>query len=151
MAQFINITPRFNNQDKRYAEAVVMTCPAQLQEPSPRTGQGATYVTSGDSLTAAVIEPDTVIKKAYIVVDEAFPSGTKLSVDIAGTAYFTDVAGDALGATVSTVEDVYLKNGQTISVLIVNGPAGSEITEGVARVILDVVTPTLKNGNYSAN
>jgi hypothetical protein len=150
MAQFRNVTNLFNNQDKRFAEAVVMTCPAMISEGSHRTGQGPVYIQSGDAWTAAIVESDTIMKKVYLVVDEAFPSGTTLSVDIAGTAYLTDVPGDATGLTVSTTEDAFLKAGQTITVGVVNGAAGTNVTEGVCRVVIDSVSPSLKNGNYAS-
>ena len=149
MAAFISIGERFNNRDKRFAESVVMTVPALYEEGSPRTGLGDKYITSGDSMTAQIIEPGTILKKLYLIVDEAFPVGTELSVDIAGTTYLSAVDGAATGLTVSTTEDVLLNNKQTISVLVVNGPEGTEITTGVARVVVDSVSTNLKNGNYA--
>ena len=149
MAQFISIADRFNNRDKRYAESVVMTCPAVYDEGSPRTGSGDKTITSGDAYTAAIVEPNTIVKGAYLIIDEAFPTGATISVDIAGTSYFTDVAADSVGMTVSTLENQFLRNGQTISVMVVNGAAGTPIAEGVARVVLDTVSTNLKNGNYA--
>jgi len=149
MAQFISIADRFNNRDKRYAESVVMTCPAVYEDGSPRTGSGDKEIASGDAYTAAIIEPGTIVKKAYLIIDEAFPTGAKISVDIAGTAFFTDVAGDATGVTVSTVEDKFFQAGQTITVGIVAGTAGTPVKNGVARVVLDTVSTNLKNGNYA--
>jgi hypothetical protein len=150
MAQFINVTSRYGNNSKRYAEALVATCPARLDDGGQRTGTPPTYVTSGDSLVSNIIEPNTVVKKVYLRIKEAFPAGTKISVDIAGTAYFTDVAADVEGLTVSTTEDQLYNRGQAVSTAIVNGPDGTEITEGVAEVIVDGVSINLKNGNYSA-
>ena len=147
---YVDVSNRFLNRDKREAEAVVMTCPAIVDEGSQRTNIGPTYIKSGDAWTAQIIERDTIIKKVYIIIDETFPTNTMLSVDIAGTAYLTDVDGAAEGLTVSTTEDVLIKNPQTITVGVVNGPAGSEITSGVARVVVDTVHPTLRNGQYAA-
>jgi len=150
MAQFISIQNRFNNQDKRYAEAIVMTCPAMYEEGGQRAGTPPKYVTSGDSYTAQIVEPGTIVKKAYLVIDEAFPTGATISVDVAGNTFFSDAPADAKGITVSTLEDVHLANKQTISVMIVNGTEGTVIQEGVARVVFDTVSINLKNGNYSA-
>ena len=146
---YINVTPQFGNQDKRSAEAVVMTCPAMIKEGSARTGQGPEYITSGDAWTAATVEADTIVKKAYLIIDEAFPANTKLSVDIAGTPYFVDVDGAVEGIVVSTEEDGYFKLGQTITVGVVNGTAGTSIESGVCRVVLDEVSVSLRNGNYA--
>jgi hypothetical protein len=151
MAVYRNVTNLFNNQSKRYAESVVMTCPAMISEGSHRAGTPPTYIQSGDAWTAATVEPDTIIKNAYLIIDEAFPAGATIDVDIAGTAYFTNVAADATGLTVSSVENVHLKNGQTITVSIASGAAGTDVITGVARVVLDTVSPSLKNGNYAAN
>jgi len=148
---YVNVTNRFNNQDKRYSESVVMTCPAQLDEGGQRVSTPPTYIKSGDAWTSATVSPGTIIKRVYLIIDEAFPAGTTLSVDIAGTAYFTDVDGAATGITVSTTEDVYLKLGQTITTGVINGTTGSEIASGVCRVVLDVVSPNLKNGQYAAS
>lgn len=151
MAAYINVTNRFLNQDKRYTEAVVMTCPAQLDDGGQRTGTPPTYIQSGDAWTAATIEPDTIISKVYLIVDEAFPSGATLSVDIGGTAFLSGVAADATGLTVSTTEDVLMKNGQTITVGITSGTPGTNVTVGSARVVVEAIHPSLKNGQYAAH
>ena len=151
MAGFINVTNRFTNQDKRESEAVVVTCPAMIEEGGQRTGTPPTYVGSGDALTAAVIEPDTVVQNVYLIVDEPFPAGTTASVDIAGTTFFADVAVDAKGLTVSTQTDKFFENGQTVTVGFVNGAVDTPIEEGVLRVVIDTLHPSLKNGNYAAH
>jgi hypothetical protein len=150
MMAYVNVTNRFLNQDKRYSEAVVMTCPAIIDEGSQRANIGPTYITSGDAWTAQTIESDTIIQKVYLIIDEAFPANTTISVDIAGTAYLTDVDGSVEDMTTSTTEDVLIKNPQTITVGVVNGPAGTEIQTGVARVVIETVHPSLKNGQYAA-
>ena len=144
----VNITNRYNNQDKRFAEAVVMTLPAQLEDGGARLTTPPVYIQYGDAQTAALVEPDTIIKGAYLVIDEAFPAGTTVDVDIAGTAYFTGVDVTATGLTVSTETNNFLKNGQTITVTFSGG--SGDVTTGVARVVLDTVSPSLKNGNYAA-
>jgi len=148
MAQTVNITNRYNNQDKRYAEAVVVTLPAQLEEGGVRLSTPPVYMQGGDAYTAAVVEKDTIIKKAYLVVDEAFPANAVIDVDIAGTAYFTSAAITAPGVTVSAVEDKYFANGQTVT-CTVTGITGDILT-GVARLVFDTASPSLKNGNYAA-
>jgi hypothetical protein len=149
MAEYIGITARFGNQDKREAAGVVVTCPAMVEEAGHRTGTPPKYITSGDAWTAQVVGPDTIGKKAYIVIDEPFPAGTTLSVDIAGTALFTDAAADAKGITVSAVEDLYFEALQTVTIGVVNGTAGTQITEGVARIVLDVANPGVRTGSYA--
>jgi len=151
MGAYVNVTPLYGNQDKRTSEAVVVTCPAMLDEGSQRVGSGPTYIKSGDAWTAAVIEADTIVKKAYLIVDEAFPSGATISVDIAGQSLFIDVPVDATGLTASTAEDLYFKVGQTVTVGITSGSAGTEVQTGVARIVIDEVSPSLRNGNYAAN
>ena len=144
----INLTNRYNNQDKRFAESVVMTIPAQLEEGGARLATPPVYVQYGDAQTAAVIEPDTIAKGYYLVIDEAFPAGTTVDVDIAGTAIFTNVQVSSTGVTTSTVENTLYKNGQTITVTF-SGSTG-DVTTGVARIVIDTVSPSLKNGNYAA-
>ena len=144
----VNLTNRYNNQDKRFAESVVMTIPSQLEDGGARLSTPPVYVQYDDALTAAVVEPDTIIKTAYLVIDEAFPAGSTIDVDIAGTAYFTAVDVTSSGLTVSTTSNTFLKNGQTITVSIKGGTGN--VTAGVARIVLDTVSPSLKNGNYAA-
>jgi hypothetical protein len=144
----INITNRYNNQDKRFAESVVMTIPAQLESGGSRLSTPPVYVQYGDALTAALVEADTIIKRAYIIIDEALPASSLIAVDIAGTTYFTGIDGTATGLTVSTEEDTLLKNGQTITVSITGG--SGDVISGLVRVVLDTVSPSLKNGNYAA-
>ncbi len=150
MGSIVNIHNRFNNPDKRYAEAVVMTCPALVTEGSPRSGSGPTYIKSGDAWTAQVIEKDSVLKKVYLIVDEAFPTGATLDVDIAGVAYFTSAAIDSKGVTVSTIEDALAGNKQTITASITSGASGTDVTEGKLRIMVDSVSLSVKNGNYIA-
>ena len=144
----VNITDRFLNQDKRYDEAVVVTIPAILSQGGGRSQAQPVYVQGGDALTASVIEADTVISKAYLIVDEAFPAGATLDVDIAGTAYFTAVDLTVVGMAVSTEEDNYLANSQTVT-SVVGGVAG-DVTTGKARIVLDTIHPSLKNGMFAS-
>jgi len=64
-----NLTNRYNNQDKRFAESVVMTLPAQLEEGGARLATPPVYAQYGDAFTAAIIEPDTIIKTAYFIIE----------------------------------------------------------------------------------
>jgi hypothetical protein len=144
----VNLTNRYNNQDKRFAESVVMAIPAQLEEGGARLSTPPVHAQYGDALTAAIIEPDTIIKTAYLIIDEAFPAGTTVDVDIAGTAYFTAVDVTSEVMVVSSVQNGHFKNGQTITVVFSGGTGN--ITTGVARVVLDTVSPLLKNGNYAS-
>ncbi len=144
----VSITSLFLNQDKRESEAVVVTIPAILNEGGGRSNAQPEYVISGDAYTAAVIENDTIIQKAYVIVDEAFPTGALLNVDIAGAAHFADVDLTATGMTVSTTEDTYLANPQTVT-SVISGTTG-DITTGKLRIILDTLHPELKNGRYAA-
>ena len=142
-----NITERFLNQDKRYAEDVVVTVPAVLQQGGGRSNALPVYLQGGDAVTAQVIEAGTLIKKAYLIVDEAFPTGALIQVDIAGTQYFMNGVGDTTGLTVSTEEDVWLMNSQTVTISV-TGVTG-DITTGKMRVVFDVAHPDLKNGQYA--
>jgi len=148
MANTVNITNRYNNMDKRYAEAVVVSLPSQLEEGGVRLSTPPVQAQFGDALVAAVIEPDTIIKKAYLIVDEAFPAGALLAVDVAGIAYFAGADLTVTGLVVSTVEDEYFKVGQTVTSAITGGTG--DIVGGSARIVLDTDSPTLKNGNYAA-
>lgn len=143
----VNITNRFLNENKRYAEAVVVTVPAVLNEGGGRGQADPTYYQGGDSVAAAVIEADTLIKRAYIDIEEAFPAGALIAVDIAGTNYFGNVPADASGITVSTEEDNIFRNKQTVS-LTISGVTG-DITTGKARIILDCIHGSLNNGQYA--
>ncbi len=142
-----DVTQRFLNQDKREQEAVVMTIPAILKEGGGRTQSSPTYLQGGEALTAQVIEEDTIVTKAYIVVDEAFPTGALLNVNIAGTDFFIGVDGTATGLTVSTTEDQLFANPQTITVSIA-GITG-DITTGKARVLLETMHGSIRNGRYA--
>jgi len=143
----MDITARFINQDKREQEAVVVTVPAVLKEGGGRTSKLPTYLQGGEVLTAQVIEEDTIITKAFLVVDEAFPAGAVINVDIAGTQYFvaSDIA--STGLTVSTVEDSYLANKQTVTITV-TGVSG-DITTGKARILLETLHGSIRNGRYA--
>ena len=143
----IDITSRFLNQNKVEAEGIVVTVPAILKQGGGRSNAQPTYIQGGDAVTASVISADTLIKGAYLQIDEAFPAGTTLTVDIAGVVYFNDVDGTSAGFTVSTETNNFLKNSQTV-LISVEGVTG-DVTTGKARVMLDVFHPNLKNGQFA--
>ena len=142
-----DVTNRFLNQDKRYEEAVVMTVPAILKEGGGRANVLPTYLQGGESVKASVVEADTIIPKAYLIVDEAFPALAVLAVDIAGTAYFTGADLTVAGITVSAIEDKHFVNKQTI-VATVGGVTG-DIMQGKYRIVLSTIHPSLNNGQYA--
>lgn len=142
-----NITNLFLNQDKRYAEAVVVTLPAILNEGGGRANTAPTYLQGGEAMNASVVEADTIMKKAYLVVDEVYPAGALVGVTVGGVAVFTDAPGDATGITASATEDeLFVAKGDVV--ITVTGLTG-DITTGKARVVLDVVHPSLNNGQYA--
>ena len=143
----VNITNRFLNENKRYTEAVVVTIPAVLNEGGGRTQNAPAFLQGGDSLAAQVIETDTLITKAYLNITEAFPAGALIAVDVAGTTYFTSIDGTATGVTVSTIEDSYLANKQTVTT-VVSGITG-DVTTGKLTIIFDTIHASLNNGQYA--
>ena len=147
MAQTVDITSRFLNQNKVEAEGIVVTVPAILKSGGGRSNAQPTYIQGGDAVTANVISPDTLIKGAYLQIDEAFPAGTTLTVDIAGTQYFNAIDATVAGFTVSTETNNFLKNSQTVTITV-TGVTG-DVTTGKARVMLDVFHPNLKNGQFA--
>jgi len=149
MAQTLNITNRYNNQDKRYADSVVMTLPSKLEEGGVRLSTPEVYMQFGDAYTAAIVEKDTIVKEAFLIIDEPFPAGTLLAVDIAGTQFFNGVDATVKGLTVSLEFDQYFENGQTITVAPTGGTG--DVTTGLARVVLDTVSNSISNGNYAAS
>ena len=145
----VDITARFLNQDKRESEDIVVTLPSVLQSGGGRSQAQPVYIQGGDALTAAVVEDDSIIQKAYLIVDEAFPTGATLDVDIAGTAMFSTVDLTATGLTVSSVEDKYFAKAQTVTSTI-SGITG-DVTSGKARIVLASEHPSIANGRFAAH
>lgn len=142
-----NITNLYLNENKRYAEAVVVTLPAILNEGGGRAGSAATYLQPGEAMNASVVEADTLAKKFYLIVDEPMPAGALAEVSVGGTVVHTAIPVDATGVTVSATEDEYFMNKGDV-VITVTG-VGGPITVGKLRVIVDVVHPSLNNGQYA--
>lgn len=143
----VNVTNLFANENKRYTEAVVVTLPSVLKSGGGRSQADPEYIQGGDALTAAVIEKDTLIKKAYINIIEAFPAGAIIDVDIAGIAMFTAVDGTVNGVVVSTEEDNHFAEKQTVTTTV-TGITG-DVTTGKLSIILDTIHASLKNGQYA--
>lgn len=141
------ITNMYLNENKRYAEAVVVTLPAILNEGGGRAGSAPTYLLGGEDMVAAVIEADTIAKKVYLVVDEVLPTGITVDVTVGGVAMFTAVAVDALGLTASIVEDSHFSAKGTV---VITASGTTNITTGKLRVIVDAIHPSLKNGQYAS-
>jgi len=144
----IDVTNKFLNADKRYSEGVVVTIPSVLSQGGGRSNAQPTYLQGGDAVTAQVVEKDTLLIKAYLHITEVFPAGSKINVDIAGTQFFNAVPADATGLTVSTTEDKYFANGQTVTTTITD--VSGNITTGKALVILNTLHPSLKNGTFAS-
>ena len=116
-----NITSRHLNQDKRTAEALVVTVPAIAQERGGRTLLPPIYYQFGEVLQATVLSPGMIIQKAYVVVEEAFPASTTVTVAAGGTALFTDLDVTSKGINVSTSEDEWIETGGNIEVTFGGG------------------------------
>ncbi|RLA60367.1 MAG: hypothetical protein DRQ78_09565 [Epsilonproteobacteria bacterium] len=143
----INVTNLFANENKRYSEAVVVTLPSILKSGGGRSQAQPEYIQGGDALTAQVVEEDTLIKKAYINIIEAFPVGALINVDIAGVNMFIGVDGTAEGVVVSTEEDNHFAEKQTVTTTV-TGITGDVVT-GKMSIILDTIHASLKNGQYA--
>jgi len=143
----VNVTNLFLNENKRYTEAVVVTIPAVLKNGGGRSQAEPVYIQGSDTLAAQVIEPDTLITKAYLNITEAFPAGALINVDIAGNAYFVGADGTLNGVVVSTIEDVHMWQKQTVSITV-TGITGDVLT-GKAVLILDTIHASLNNGQYA--
>ena len=145
---FVSVADRWLNRQKRSTEAVVMTLDHILDE-GKGSREDPEYIISWDGYTADIVEDDTIITKAYIIVDEEFAAGTVATVDIGGVAFFSDAALPAGGIVVSATEDVYFKRGQTITVSVNAGGAPQPVTQGKLRVVLETIKPGLNDGAYA--
>ena len=136
----IDVTNRFLNENKRYEEGVVVTIPSVLQHGGGRSNADPVYLQGGDEIVAQVIEEDTIIKKAYIIIDEAFPSGASIAVNVGTDVALTAIDGTTVAMTASsTFEDEYYADKAEVKV-VVSGITGDVLT-GKARVVLYYSTP----------
>ena len=145
---FVSIADRWTNRQKRTSETIVVTLDHLLDE-GKGSREAPTYIMEWDGYTADVVEPGTIITGAYIIVDEEFDSGMLASVDIGGTAFFSDAALPASGMVVSTQGPTYFANKQTVTISVNNGGAPAPITKGKLRVVLETLKPGLSGGAYA--
>lgn len=146
----INITGQFLNKDKREHEALVVTVPAVIEPASGRTNAAPKYIQANDTLTASVVTANSILGKSYLVIEEAFPAGTTITVTGYGATLFTAVVGTATGITTSTAVDKLATAGGDVVVSILNATPGDILT-GKVRVVLDTIPYNVKNGRYSVN
>lgn len=145
----VNISNLFLNDNKRYREDVVVTVPAILNQGGGRANAAPTYAQYGDALTASVIEADTIVQKAYVIVDEAFATNAVAGITIGGTAFFTDLDVTSTGLSVSTeVDDLFANGGDVVVTLSGTGLSGN-VTTGKLRVVVATEHPSIKNGQYA--
>jgi len=142
----VNIVNRHLNNQKREAEAIVVTVPAIAQENGGRVMTPPVYYQYGDTLVGPTIGPNTIIQKAYLVVREAFPTGATATVKVGNTEVFTDLAIDAKVVSVSTHEDMFSEVGMGIEVVISGGTG--DITVGEFEVVLEILSCNIKKGSY---
>ena len=148
---FVSVADRWNNRQKRDVEAVVVTLDHLLDE-GKGTREAPEYIMSWDGYTADVIDADTIIKNVYCIVDECFPTGAALSVDIGGTAFYASVSGlDSCTGNpiVSSVENVYFANGQTVTISVELTGNPQPITQGKLRLVVETVRPGVTSGSYA--
>lgn len=147
----VNITNLFLNENKRYREDVVVTVPAVLNEGGGRSNALPTYVKAADTLSAEVVEPDTIVQKAYLIVDEAFPATAVLGASVGATAVFAAVDLTVVGLVVSATVDLLVtaKSAVTASITGTGLTAGDDVTTGKFRIVLATEHPSLNNGQYA--
>jgi hypothetical protein len=148
---FVSVADRWTNRQKRTTEALVVTLDHLLDE-GKGNREAPEYIKSWDGYTADVVEADTLITKVYCIVDECFPAGAALTVDIGGKAFFSSAAGlDSCTGNpiVSALEDVYFANGQTVTISVEISGAPQDITQGKLRLVIETIAPSQNNGNYA--
>lgn len=145
----ISITEQFLNRDKREQEALTVTLPAVLDAGGGRTRALPSYAQLGEDYIARVVAASTIATKCYLVVEEAFPADTLATVLVGGVAVFTDAPVDALGMTVSTVEDISSMGGGEVSITL--SGTGTEVTAGKLKVAMSVLSYNTLNGRYTVN
>jgi hypothetical protein len=146
----INITGQFLNKDKREHEAIVVTVPAVIVPTSGRTNAAPQYIQANDTLTASIVPEKSIMGKAYLVIEEAFPAGTTITVTGYGATLFNAVVGTATGLTISTIVDKLMTTGGDVVVSILNATPGNILT-GKVKVVIDTIPFNVKNGRYSVN
>ena len=144
----VNITGQFLNKEKRSHDTIVVTVPSVLVPTSGRTNAAPQYIQANDVMSAAVVEAGSVLTKAYLIIDEAFPTGTTITVTGYGQTLFTAVVATATGLTVSSVVDKYLAAGGSLTVAVLNASAGNIVT-GKVRLVVDTISPLIKTGSYA--
>jgi len=147
----VNITSQYLNKDKREHEAVVVTLPAMLLTNGGRTNPNPTYVQYADANVASVVPASIITGKAYLIVEEAFPTGTTATIAGPGGTLFNAVSVAATGITVSTVVDQLALTAGNLTITLGHLTSTGDITTGKLKVVLDYVPYTVKNGRYAAN
>ena len=143
-----NITSKYLNQDKRESEAVTVTLPAVSNVGGGRTQQPITYNQFGEDYVSYTIPKNTILKKFYLIVEEAFPASAEVAVTVNGVAAFSAVALDVTGLTTSTSEDFLADSNATVNITVTGGTG--DITTGILRVVTDIVSYSEKNGRYAS-
>ena len=143
----VSITGKFLNQDKREYEALTVTLPSVLNPGGGRLNTAPEYVQYGEAYVASVTPAKAIGGKTYLLVEEAFPTGTTATITVDGNAVFTDVAVDATGLTVSTTEDFFMELGGDVSITL--GGGTGNVVSGELKVVTNYVPFTVKNGRYS--
>jgi len=145
----VNITSKWLNQDKRESEAITVTLPSVAQMGGGRTNRLDVYNQFGDVHAAYVVPAGSIVQKAYLIIEEAFPAGALIEATIAGaTVLFTAIDATVVGLTVGTTEDLLYLNDTNIAITVSGGTG--DITTGVAKVVVETIPFNEKNGRYSS-
>ena len=146
MAQTINLSSQFENNLRRVSEVGVAAFPAKISVNGDRLGQADEFAKKGDLHQVYTIPADSIATKFYLVVDEAFDTGAKVTLKtIAGTpkTIMADADIATVGAVVCTLKDAYFAGADGISAVF-----SVDVTKGSFRVVAEFISCSTNNGIY---
>ena len=141
----VNISALFENNLRRVSEVGVTTLHAVLANDGARLGTAPVYAKGGDQHLSYSIPADSIVPKFYFIVDEAFDTGTTLTVStISGLALVTDLDLAVEGTSVSTETDVSFPVSDGLNLVL-----NQDVTQGKIRVLFEYISGSTNTGVFA--
>lgn len=141
----VNISALFENNLRRVSEVGVTTLHAVLANDGARLGTAPVYAKGGDNHLSYNIPADSIVPKFYIIVDEAFDTGTTLAITTIKDGLLVGDAVDltVVGATLGALNDTYFPAVDGVDLVL-----NQDVTMGKVRIICEYLSGETNNGAY---
>jgi len=141
-----SITGNYQNNLRNVSEVTSVTLPAELEPANYRLGLDPVFAEAAEVYQALVIPPKSILKKFYLIVEEAMTGTVTITLSNGSTAIFTDAAITVPGIFVSTEVDLLTDTPEGFDIVLSDDQVAT--ANGSIRIVCDFASIDTNNGIY---